>query len=365
MLETIKQIKEYGLEKVVEKYKLKVNTDGDLIMLNYNMIESSMSERVSQECRGLILEKNDWTVVSCPFFKFFNHGEGHAAKINWEKAKIYEKLDGSLMTLYFYKGEWRVASSGNINATGQVNGFDFTFNELFWKTWKDNGYNNPGNVNYCYMFELCSPFNRIVVRYLEPRIVLIGARCLEDLQERPVNQFEGWQNWQRVKEYSFFGYPPEHLQAVANSQNPVEHEGFVVCDDSFNRVKMKGAQYVAVHHLRVNGSPTPKNFLELIMSGEWQEYISYFPEYKEPMQIMQNKLNKLIEEIDYKYFYINHVLVNIRWIPNNMSQKEFALEANKYPFSGILFNMRKNNTSAKEELEKTSVDKLLELMEKV
>ena len=41
------------------------------------------------------------------------------------------------MTLYYYQGEWRVQSSGMADAVGEVNGFKYTFSQLFWKVWQE------------------------------------------------------------------------------------------------------------------------------------------------------------------------------------------------------------------------------------
>ena len=59
----------------------------------------------------LILDRGSWNVVAMPFKKFFNYGEKDADRIDWGSAKVYEKLDGSLLTLYFHSGEWHVALS--------------------------------------------------------------------------------------------------------------------------------------------------------------------------------------------------------------------------------------------------------------
>ena len=54
----------------------------------------------------------DWQCVARPFDKFFNHGEDLAADVDWDTAVAYEKLDGTLVFLYEYDGEWLVGSTG-------------------------------------------------------------------------------------------------------------------------------------------------------------------------------------------------------------------------------------------------------------
>jgi RNA ligase len=121
-----------------EKYAIKATPHPKyphLILFKYNQIDSPFGEQIVRECRGLILDSNDnWSIVSRPFDKFFNHGEGHAAEIDWKSAKVLEKVDGSLATIYPYDGQWHISTSGSPAAAGNVKDYPFTFEELFWKT---------------------------------------------------------------------------------------------------------------------------------------------------------------------------------------------------------------------------------------
>src|SRR4051794_21524704 len=113
----------------------------NLVMLKYSQINSPMAEPIVQDCRGIILdEADDWRVVSYPYRKFFNHGEPNAAAIDWPSARVFDKLDGSLMTLYRYAEKWQVASSGLPDADGPVFGHGLSFARLFWQTWASLGY---------------------------------------------------------------------------------------------------------------------------------------------------------------------------------------------------------------------------------
>ena len=102
-----------GLTQLVEEYKIKVNRHSaidNLVCLKYSQLESPIGEKIVQQCRGIILDEvNNWEIVSYPYDKFFNYGEAHAPELDWMSAKVYEKLDGSLMTLYFYN---RISSGG-------------------------------------------------------------------------------------------------------------------------------------------------------------------------------------------------------------------------------------------------------------
>ena len=88
---------------------------GNLVCFKYDQRLSPMMEKAVQEARGIILDENcDWAVTSMSFRKFFNAEEPLAAEINWTTACIEEKLDGSLMALYWYDNAWQVQSSGSV-----------------------------------------------------------------------------------------------------------------------------------------------------------------------------------------------------------------------------------------------------------
>lgn len=128
-----------------------------------------MNELIVQECRGIILNKEDnWNIVCYPYNKFFNFGESNAAKLNWDsKINAYKKLDGSLINLFYYKG-WNFSTSGNPDASGPcLNnlGRQITFHELVKELWSQHNYEYPFKIDYnrTFMFELCTPLNKIVV----------------------------------------------------------------------------------------------------------------------------------------------------------------------------------------------------------
>lgn len=76
------------------------------------------------ECRNLILYKNTPvpTVISRSFDRFFNYGEvlTETAQVSLQRSRIYEKADGSLVSLYFdyTTNLWQVATRSMAYAEG-------------------------------------------------------------------------------------------------------------------------------------------------------------------------------------------------------------------------------------------------------
>jgi len=297
-----------------------------LHFLKYNQLESPMSHSVVRDSRGLMVDADrDWSPVSFPFRKFFNYGEGNADAIDWSTAQSMEKLDGSLMTVYFHDGSWHVASNGTPDAGGSVgNGYAGTFAELWWATAGE--IHHHLDTRYCYMFELMSPFNRIIVQHAAPHCALIGMRDMTTFLEvdaRPHAAALGLHH-----AHTFDLSSADACQSAAEALAPLEQEGFVVRDAQWNRVKIKSPRYVALHHMRDGFSE--RRMLELVRRGEGPEFLTYFPEFQSMYTGMTATYQGLAMAIDRAYF-------GIHAIPD---QKAFAMEAQKTPYASALFSLR-------------------------
>ncbi|MCC0176315.1 2'-5' RNA ligase [Waterburya agarophytonicola K14] len=342
-----------GLDKLTEEYNIKVNRHSkidNLVCLKYSQLESPMGEKIVQQCRGIIFdETNNWNIVSYPYDKFFNYGESYAPKLNWDAARIYEKLDGSLMTLFYYEGEWRVQSSGMADAGGDVSGFKYTFQSLFWKVWQELDYQLPTETEYCFMFELMTPYNRIVVRHDRHKLVLHGVRNKVTLKEEDPQIWTDKYNWQLVATYPL--QTLEEIVAMTDKLDPMDSEGYIICDREFKRIKVKSPQYVAISHLKTGFSS--RRMLEIVVTNEGEEFLNYYPEWQELYQQIATQYNALIEEIEEQYYKYQNIPV----------QKDFAIAVKNLSYSGILFALRAGKSnSVKESLAQTSIYKLENLL---
>lgn len=368
-----------GLESLKEAHAINYKFHGkypNLVQLKYDMIESPMGHTIVQECRGIILDKSmNWDVVAHPFHKFFNSDEGHAAKIEWSSARVQEKVDGSLIIMYFYDGKWHVATSGTPDASGEVNGLGMTFAELFWKTW-NNSFGNTMEASkfleqhkdYTIMWELTSPFNRIVVQHKTASLTLIGMRNRVTGEEKHVFKTVPW-NFPVVKHYNL-----NSLEAIGESFatiSALEQEGYVVVDAKFNRVKVKSPQYVALHHLRGEGGfPSPKGALSVIRQGEMGELLSYWPEWKPIFWEVEKRYQALISELEADWLQINaavppiplEVKLNDKRA-QGLYRKEFASLATKTRCPGIMFLLLDGKAgSVREGLNSWQIDHLCSIL---
>ena len=90
-----------------------------LTLFKYNQLDSDLSRQLVQNCRGIIVDtEDDFNVVCYPMDKFFNHGERYAKKIDWSTARVQQKVDGSLIKVWYWnrKNKWVISTNGCIDA---------------------------------------------------------------------------------------------------------------------------------------------------------------------------------------------------------------------------------------------------------
>lgn len=304
MLAIQKFLTEHGLDKAVSKFSLKTKEYESKVLLKYDQLcgPSLMANKEVQECRGIVLEKGTWKVMSLSFTKFFNSGESNAHSIDWKTARVLEKLDGSLIQVYYDWNDktWYAATTGTANGEGEVNNkLGTTFNELFWNTVKEKYDLDASKLTkgYTYAFELTTPYNIVVKPHGESSATLLTVRNLETLKEvsfDELTEIAKSLGMPRVKQYDLSA---NNVGVLLNTfKDMVWHdEGYVVVDANFNRVKIKNPAYVAVHHLK--GKTAEHNIMTIVKTNEIEEFATTFPDRKDELFKLKENYDKLVERL--------------------------------------------------------------------
>lgn len=293
-------------------YFLDIKRDKGYILFKYNQIKSDFSLDVVKESRGIIFREKDWKVVCFPFTKFFNVDEQYADRIDWDDCQVQEKIDGSLIKVWF-DDFWHISTNGMINAFSAEVGNDLcpygNFGDMFLNNFKYS--DNPSGVlnkDYTYMFEIVSPYTKIVVNYPSIDIYHIGTR--NNLTGEELNIDIG------IKKPKVYSLRTEEEVKKAAQKLPFNEEGYVVVDKKFNRVKIKSPSYVNAHRLVNNHMINKERIIDLILENEQDEFLSYFPEYQNDFKDIEDKF------LDYKS-NLNIIMNRVKDM--NVTNKEFAL----------------------------------------
>ena len=286
-----------------EPYNLKISEDDGFVLFKYSQIASDFSQEICREARGLILDSTDnFKVVRMAFKKFFNIGESFAAKIDWDSAVGTEKLDGSIMSVWYGRGKWRLSTNSTIDAfKAELAGVGpyKTFGELFESVLPLSTFANY-NKHRCWTFELVSPYNKVVIDYPETKVYLLSVRDMNSLEELNLDAVEmlADANGLAVPERYYLNNEADYRKIVEHM--PEGHEGIVVRDANGERVKIKTLLYFELHRAKNNGVLTLERIVDLIRANEQSEFLSYFPEYQPIFDDVQHQLDnigEIVEEI--------------------------------------------------------------------
>lgn len=310
-------------------YNIKIKQNDKYFLLKYDNILSPFGDPIVNESRGCIIYfdnlKNEWVYVCRPFVRFFNYGDDSAATIDWDSAKVYDKIDGTLIKVWFHDNHWHISTSSMIDAADATCG-DLNFKDLFFKALPSDIKNiddfmlltNPDNVkNRTYLFELVSPFNRLVVSYDNTELYYLGE--IENETGEEYYHPEEWKEYiHKLNIYNNINQLNKAITA-ANSINADDGEGFVVVDKYYNRIKIKGEDYLKSFHIRNNGLVTKARVVESLKNNTFDELLAYNNDKKD-------YILKVKENIEFYGNKLNYVLFLVKTSGSlSLPKKKFAL----------------------------------------
>jgi RNA ligase len=262
-----------------------------LIIWNYSekVQYDNLWDDITTQTRGLVTDDKG-NIVARPFKKFFNDSEKkHTPTPDFD---VYEKMDGSLGILFYYEGEWVLATRGSFTSDQSVKGFEMLQKYEYQKLHKD----------YTYLFEIIYDDNRIVVKYDYEDLILLGMihtktgyevdlygegsdvrlkNMINNLGFKVVKKYDG------INDYSV-------LKEIIKD----DEEGFVVKFSNGDRMKVKGEEYLRLHKIMTNISTTA--VWEMLSEGrDVLEIIKDVPDefYK--------KVKSYVDDLNYNYYRYN------------------------------------------------------------
>ena len=251
-----------------EKYGLKIKRKGPYAIFNYNF-DSQFADPLVQEARGIIIDAERMEVVCWPFRKFGNFHESYADEIDWSTACVQEKVDGSIIKLWYSEreGRWLFSTNGTIDAADAViedvgDGTSFADAIRSADNYADI-HTDELDCGKTYIFELVGPKTQVVVRYDRPLLYHTGTR----------SNISGQETDEDIGIIRPARYPLQSLDECIKAARKlnsdgkgVEHEGFVVVDAAWHRVKIKSPDYILKHKI-AETYLSPENCFDLLLNS--------------------------------------------------------------------------------------------------
>ena len=268
-------------------------------------------------------------------------------------------VHNSCIIVYFddIKDKWCCGTRNRSEADANINDINFTFANLVDQTiqvmWNSKNPNCNRNVSLqdlmqemdrfqtvdakkrTFVFELTSPVNRIVCKYDESKLTLLAVRNNLTLEEEfpqvwtPIEKF----GIECTKTYSFSNV--NHMIQVIREWNPEDHEGVVVKDKYWNRIKVKNPAYISFNHMRDSLATSFRGCVEIILLGKEDDVIGMMSELiAKRIMRLKSAIDKVILQTQRDYDELRHI----------EDIKEFALAAQNKLWKGALFALKRGKT---------------------
>jgi hypothetical protein len=278
--------------------KAKKHPELPLWKLKYDMFATNFADPIVRCCRGSVVEifpdGKHAKMAQAPYYKFVGKdyvvGEDDIQFPAWAE----DKSDGSLAiwcNMYAHGGLWTTSGAFGLGEIPAESSFDTdvepetkgltTFKDLIEYSLDKQGREWISRVpcGWTLMFEILSPRNRIIVKNAETKLVLHGGRDYKG-DEHHADEiaamfdlpFETPEKW-RVESWA----DVDKLLAERYTDGS-KYEGLVICDDRWNRVKIKSDPYKALKYVKGEAGFSPKALFEVIKTGEIDDAIAAWPE---------------------------------------------------------------------------------------
>ena len=291
---------------------------------------------ITLNMRGTVLD-SEGNLVARGFPKFFNYEEHKTEEIPWNDEYVYiqDKEDGSLGIVFYYAGEWHIATRGSFTSEQAIRGKEILKK---YKTWRFS-------KGFTYLVEIIYPENRIVLDYgFEEKLIFLSI--IVSGKELNWNTARSFFHSAEISELDIVGTDYYHMSklnvAELKERNLNNQEGYVLRFYPSNfRMKIKFEDYVRLHKLRSNlndkfvweclstNTPIPLDNIP----DEWDLWLKQkIREFKYNHYSIRNYVSKLFDYKMYGKYNDKEPITN---------KKEFAewVFTQEKQYQSILFKM--------------------------
>lgn len=301
-------------------------TKDESVFWVYNYRLASYTDFLSPgaiEARGVTFEVNrvgiPTRLVALPMHKFFNRFENPSTidvDMN-DIESIEDKSDGSLISSYMHNGQVFLKSKGSL----------FSDQAVAAMVWLDQ----PEQADfkrlvteytrefYTVNMEWVSPENRIVLGYLEPRLIVLNVR---DMMNGKYNTFhaEAFKAYKSpevdLKGLSLIDF----VDQIPDMQEDIE--GYVIKMNTGQWMKIKTKKYLALHHCK-DSVNNPRRLWEVIVNEGIDDIRAMF--YEDALLIKQ--IDEMQTKVDHVYNRMVNIVESFYGENDHLERKDYAIKA--------------------------------------
>ena len=279
--------------------------------------EWDIRNKIRRECRGIAFGP-DGKIISRPFHKFFNVGEREDTPFldsDYEHYTVYDKLDGSMVRPVTVGDHWRLATKAGITEVAMQA-------ETHLKSYLREFIEDCLGDDWTPIFEYIGPDNQIVLKYPEPRLVLIGVR----------DNVSG--------EYIDMEMGAEVLSVDSIEdlliKDAEDIEGVVIRYSNGHMLKLKSDWYVSIHRKK-DLMANERKFFKLVLEDNLDDVLpTLLPDDKKEVE---QRIRSLWAEVDNSAWVVETAYSYIREAYETKKEYAIATSSNPSPLRSLVFKL--------------------------
>jgi putative RNA ligase len=320
-----------GLYFEAQNGYINISEDFGLSLFNYTNKTTFDSNwnNFTRAARGLILDKVNKKIIALPFQKFHNLHELNEP-LPQVPFSVYEKLDGSMIALWYHDNVWRTSTRGS-----------FTSDQALIAQKLVNKLPKYGLRKECtYLAELVGPSNKIVVNYEEDELIFLAAFNRETGEESLFWEVQYAAERMMCKAAKVFPYKSISGMIQLAENLSKDEEGFVVRFNDGLRIKIKGSEYLRIH--RLISKLSPLSVWEMLKDSPMQIETmkkeipeELWADFDTIISILNSQTDEIIQKVSVFHTKTKH-----------LSDKEIDLMLHQLPedVRKFIFPLRKTNS---------------------
>lgn len=268
-----------------------LNESMGMLLIKYNDLDIDWDahDGFYRECRSVVINVLDNELILTPFRKFFNINEREETQLhivqekieNAVKVEITDKLDGSMCSCRWYRGEVIISGSQALDMSKSYR----LENYYHWMHQHKNAVQMLKNYdNFTFIFEGVFPDDVHIVQYDEQMfgLHLLGMRQVDNGIELPYKDVVEIAEKYDVPHVKIFDmtFEEAYQDAINDGRKANEGEGYVIDIDG-QKYKLKYNDYVMLHHALCK-MISPNAIIAAIREGRWDDFYSKIPVAYQP-----------------------------------------------------------------------------------
>lgn len=293
-----------------EPFRFSVYDKDDLAIIMYNQDKEYNDKYVDliRQCNGLIVEKNNIKNIVCygldkceevyvnTFERITKNDLDMKTNVHdlLSQTRVYNLIDGTLIKLFYYKDEWKVATTKMIDAYSSYWNGNLSFGEMFDECAKEYNLDESKLNKECtYVFMICHKKNRIVAKNKTNKLYHVFTRNNKTFKEEHHNI--GIKN-PKLGVFWSFQHVIEELQKL-----PYYIPGYMIYNEKGERIKLHAPNYNYVKSLKGNELDMFSWIFTLKQNERLENFVYYYPEYVNMVDYVERRFHKLCSQIHDEY----------------------------------------------------------------